>query len=108
METDETVSPFLYFDFMKYVWWQTKLFTKYRPIVYYAVNDGGDVIMIAPMKLDVCSGKIDTLGNKSMCNITDFLYQKGLTKDHMDLCRGTEKYKSDLGGKYLMVFVKIQ
>ena len=86
METDESVSPYLYFNFMKYVWWQTKLFTKFRPIVYYAINDSGDVIMIAPMKLDIISGKIDTLGNKLMCDITDFLYQKGLTKDFRREC----------------------
>ena len=34
MEKEELVSPYLYYNFMKYVWWQTKLFSKYRPIIF--------------------------------------------------------------------------
>ena len=86
MEDEESVTPYLYFDYMKYVWWQTKLFSKFIPIIYYAVDDSNDIIMIAPMKRDVLSGRLDTLGNRGMCDITDFLYKKELTNDTRKEC----------------------
>ncbi len=86
MENDESVTPFLYFNYMKYVWWQTTLFTKCMPIVYYAVDDSDGIIMIAPMKRDVLSGRLDTLGNKAMCDVTDFLYKKGMPSEVRKEC----------------------
>ena len=61
MEKEELISPYLYYNFMKYVWWQTKLFSKYRPIIFYAVDKDNNIVMIAPMKVTIFSGKVDTL-----------------------------------------------
>lgn len=35
--------------------------------------------MIAPMKKNIFSGKIDTLGNLGFCDFTDFLYSHKLS-----------------------------
>lgn len=86
MEKEELVSPYLYYNFMKYVWWQTKLFSKYRPIIFYAVDKDNNIVMIAPMKVHIFSGKIDTLGNIGMCDMTDFLYRKELSDNECKKC----------------------
>ena len=43
-----------------------------------------------------------------LCECMKYVLSK-TSIQHIDLCRGTEKYKSDLGGsKYLTLFVEIQ
>ena len=86
MEKEELVSPYLYYNFMKYVWWQTKLFSKYRPIIFYAIDKDNNIVMIAPMKVHIFSGEIDTLGNIGMCDMTDFLYRKELSDNECKEC----------------------
>lgn len=86
MEKDVSVTPYLYFDFMKYVWWQTKWFTKSRPVIYYAVDDNDKIVMIAPMKVNIFNGRVDTLGNILMCDVTDFLYENQLCEELRKEC----------------------
>lgn len=86
MEQEEEVTPFLYYDFMKHVYWQTMLFSLWSPMIYYITDERNRILLIAPMKHHIFSGEIDTLGNVGFCDITDFLYSKELNAAERKEC----------------------
>lgn len=81
MEQQENVPSFLYYDYMKFVVRQTRYLQLWKPIFYYAVDEHDCIVMIAPMKKHLFSGEIDSLGNITMCDITDFLYDECILED---------------------------
>lgn len=86
IENTDDVTPYLYFDFMKYVYRQTLFFSLWHPCIYYITDEQDNIVFIAPMKQHFFSGTIDTLGNISYCDITDFLYSPSLNMEHREQC----------------------
>lgn len=80
MEKIHSVTPFLYYNFMKNVIWNSYLRLSI-PIFYYAENDRGEIKMIAPMKYLIKERKLDSLGNTWSCDISDFLFAKDVKLD---------------------------
>lgn len=76
MQTNKTVTPYLYYNYMRCVFWETKLLSLWSPRIYYAEDDKGIIRMIAPMRLHLFNGVIDSLGNLRMCDVTDFLFDE--------------------------------
>ena len=58
MEQEEEVTPFLYYDFMKHVYWQTMLFSLWSPMIYYITDERNRILLIAPMKHHIFSARL--------------------------------------------------
>lgn len=73
LEQSSNVTPFLYYDYMKNVTWNSMLRLSI-PVFFYGKDEKGKVVFIAPMKYGLLNEKYDTLGNLGYCDITDFLF----------------------------------
>ena len=85
-ECQEEVTPYLYYNYMKYVFWQTVFLSPWIPCIYFITDKNNKIVFIAPMRKHMFTGVIDTLGNVSYCDITDFLYDKDLSKEDRKRC----------------------
>ena len=76
-------------------------------VLWGVVNYYKDRIVIPRLSISTEFRKYSP-GYVMLCECMKYLSENTGIR-HIDLCRGTEKYKSDLGGReYLTVFVKIQ
>ena len=73
-EQDDTLSPFLYFDYLKYIFQYTAYRNlMYSPAIVCVESSNGEILMIAPMKKNICNGKLKMLGDIQGCGTADFL-----------------------------------
>lgn len=86
LECQEEVTPYLYYNYMKYVFWQTVFLSPWIPCIYFITDKNNKIVFIAPMRKHMFTGVIDTLGNVSYCDITDFLYDKDLSEVERKKC----------------------
>lgn len=81
-EQDNTLSPFLYFDYLKYVFQYTARWSlMYSPTIICVESSNGKILMIAPIKKNICNGKLKMLGDIQGCGATDFLFSPGLSDE---------------------------
>ncbi len=74
-EQDDTLSPFLYFDYLKYIFQYTAYRNlMYSPAIVCVESSNGEILMIAPMKKNICNGKLKMLGDIQGCGTADFLF----------------------------------
>lgn len=99
MEKQNEVTPFLYFCYTRNIIWNTYL-KKAIPIFFYAQDEKGEILMIAPMKLWVKSKKLDTLGNIGYCDITDFLFAKEVNWE--DKKRILDSFRNYIGHNFYL------
>ena len=80
-------SPFLYFGYLKSVYWQTRFFVwQYNPVVAVVEDDGGDILMLAPLKRNIYTHAYKMLGDIRGCGETDFLFAPGLSDELKENC----------------------
>lgn len=86
LSKQDNISPFLYYNYMKNIIKQVRFFKTEIPVFYYAENEKGRIVMIAPMKKKLFHGTLDTLGNIYMCDVTDFLFSDHLSEEEKRIC----------------------
>ena len=68
-------SPFLYFDYMKSIYRQIRFFVwRYNAVIATVENENGEILMIAPLKRNVCTRAYKMLGDVRGCGEADFLF----------------------------------
>lgn len=73
-------SPFLYFDYMKSVYRQTRFFIwQYKPVTAVVEDEAGRILMIAPLKRNIYTKAYKMLGDIRGCGETDFLFAPDLS-----------------------------
>lgn len=83
---DNTLSPFLYYDYIKYIFKYTALWNvMYSPIIV-CVSQNESIKMIAPLKKNRYNNKIMMLGEIQGCGTTDFIYDKTLSQEETFEC----------------------
>lgn len=86
---NDRVSPFLYFDYLKYIFHQTTRWSLfYSPEIVCAESSEGNILMIAPIRRNICNGTVKMLGDIQGCALTDFLFSPDLTKKEAEKCIG--------------------
>lgn len=80
LEKADGVTPFLYYDYMKNVTWNSWLRLSV-PVFFYGKEEKGKVVFIAPMRYGLLNKTYDTLGNLGYCDITDFLFSDSLREE---------------------------
>lgn len=85
-EGDCDVSPFLYFDYMKYIFRCTARKLSVRPMIVCVESADKEILMIAPVKKYIFSNKLKMLGDTQGCGHTDFLFKPGLSEEEIDSC----------------------
>lgn len=90
------ISPFLYFDYMKYIFRCTARKLSVLPMIICVESPDEDIRMIVPAKKYVGSNKLKMLGDTQGCGLTDFLFKPGLSEEEAYRCIGLfmSKYKS--------------
>lgn len=79
-------SPFLYFDYMKYIFQCTARKLSVRPMIICVKSPGEGILMIAPVKKYIGSNKLKMLGDTQGCGHTDFLFKPGLSEEEAHRC----------------------
>ena len=92
MQEKDGISPYLYFNYMNCVIWETRLRSLWSPQIYYAEDENHKIVMIAPMKRNIITGKIDTLGNANLCDLTDILYGEITEKERAEILCELSKF----------------
>lgn len=83
------LSPFLYFNYLKYIFRQTARWSLiYSPMIVCAESSNGKILMIAPIKRNICNGTLKMLGDIQGCGLTDFLFSPHLSKEEIEKCIG--------------------
>ena len=78
-EQNSSVSPFVYYDYVKYIYNHLrKIAFKYKFVMYCVTDDSGEILMIAPLKKDIFNGKYKMLGDLQGCGETDFIFKPSL------------------------------
>lgn len=81
-EQDSALSPFLYFDYLKYIFRYTARWSlMYSPTIACVESSDGKILVIAPMKKNICNGKLKMLGDIQGCGVTDFIFSPDLPGD---------------------------
>ena len=88
MEQAKGVSPFLYYDYMRYIWYQEKYFSAYSPVVA-CVMEGNTYQMLLPLKWDMFKRRYKTLGDILGCGHNDALFNTSLS---LEECRQSVTY----------------
>ena len=84
-EQNGGLSPFLYFDYLKYIFRQTARWSLiYSPMIICTESPNGEILMIAPMKRNICNGTLKMLGDIQGCGCTDFLFSPRLSEKEAD------------------------
>ena len=74
-EMKSSYSPFLYFDYMKSIYRQIRFFVwRYNAVIATVENENGEILMIAPLKRNVCTRAYKMLGDVRGCGEADFLF----------------------------------
>lgn len=79
-------SPFLYFDYMKCIFQCTARKLSVFPMIVCVESPAGEILMIAPVKRYIFSGKLKMLGDTQGCGQTDFLFKPGLSEKEINRC----------------------
>lgn len=86
-EKDGSLSPFLYFDYLRNIFRYTSRWAwMWSPEIVCAESSDGEILMIAPLKRNRCSGTVKMLGEIKGCGRTDFLFREGLADETKDEC----------------------
>jgi hypothetical protein len=80
-------SPFLYYDYVKYVWQQVIRFSGYIPrIVCVESQPHGEILMIIPLRWNICKRFYKMLCDISGCGKADVLYDPSLSDEKKEIC----------------------
>lgn len=85
MEQAKGVSPFMYYDYMRYIWHQEKCFSAYSPAVA-CVKEGDEFLMLLPLKWDMFKRRYKTLGDILGCGHNDALFNTRLGLEECQQC----------------------
>lgn len=81
METPD-MSPFLYYDYMRYVRQSVALFKPFYTRIFCVSSETtGEVLMICPMKLRIDFKYYTLLGDMQGCDIADMIWKKDLSDE---------------------------
>lgn len=83
METG-SLSPYLYYDYMKFIADYTRWLTLYRVRIACVCDESGKILMIVPLKFSLGGGYCKMLGDIQGCDRTDALYAPGLDGECRD------------------------
>ena len=85
MEQANGVSPFLYYDYMRYIWQQVRFFSLYAPRVV-CVMDEGKPLMLLPLKWDLFKHRYKMIGDTMGCGHADALFDENLSRQERLQC----------------------
>lgn len=86
-EENSNLSPFLYFDYLKYIFQQTARYNLiYSPMIACVESSSGEILMITPIKRNIFNGTLKMLGDIQGCGLTDFLFSPDLSKEEAGKC----------------------
>lgn len=84
---NDRMSPFLYFDYLKYIFRQTTRWSLfYSPEIVCAESSEGNILMIAPIRRNIYNGTVKMLGDIQGCALTDFIFSPDMAKKEADKC----------------------
>ena len=86
-EKGESVSPFVYYDYIKYIRRHTAFFSpKYRIVILCVADEKDEILMIAPLKKEIFGGKYKMLGDLQGCGATGFIFKPSMSESDRELC----------------------
>lgn len=85
-EKNVEISPFLYFDYMKYIFQCTARKLSVLPMIICVESPSGEILMIAPVKKYLFSNKLKMLGDVQGCGHTGFLFKPDLSEEEITKC----------------------
>lgn len=98
-EVENRLSPFLYFDYVREIYRQTRYHDlKYRP-VFACVEGPKGMLMIAPLKWNVFKRNYKLLADTQGCGQTDFLFAPSTDADTLRAC--VELFAARIGHKVI-------
>lgn len=84
---DDSLSPFLYFDYLRNVFLYTLRWAwVWSPLIACAESSDGEILMIAPIKRNRCNGTVRMLGDIKGCGHTGLLFKRHLSDDEKNEC----------------------
>ncbi len=100
-ETEEGVSPFLYYDYIANICWSMRWTeVQYQAEIYCVKGDGGDILMIAPLKRNLFKGSYKMLADLQGSGMADVLFRPGL--DWQIKCKCVRTLLDKVGKKALL------
>lgn len=85
MEQAKGVSPFMYYDYVRYIWQQAKFFSLYAPKVVCVMEDGKP-LMLLPLKWDLFKHRYKMIGDIMGCGHADALFDAKLSRQERLQC----------------------
>ena len=86
-EMEAQASPFLYYDYVKYVWLHTSRFSAYMPrIAYVESRPHGKILMIVPLRWNIYKRCYKMLTDIQGCGKADALFDLQLSEEAKHTC----------------------
>ena len=83
---EQRQTPYLYLDYVQYVWHYVSRFTLYRPLVQCVLSEAGDILMIVPLKWDPFKRSYKMLTDIQGCGVSDALFASRLSAEERCAC----------------------